>query len=99
MWAGTTGADVFAYQPLTVAHGVLYAINDTGHLLASDAATGLPLADRDLTTDGGFDNCLGVGAGVAVAQHTVFAPCDAGGTVDLAGVQTAVGGLVAYRLP
>jgi len=98
-WAGTTDADVFAYQPLTVANGVLYAINDTGSLLAFDAATGLPLLRRTIALDGGFQQCLGAGAGVAVARHTVFAPCDAGGTVDLLGVQAAPGGLVAYRLP
>ena len=97
-WASTTGVDLFAYQPLTVAGGVLYGINDSGSLLALDGGTGLPLLQRDLALDGGFAQCLGVGAGVAVALHTVFAPCDAGGTVDLAGVPGNAGGLVAYRL-
>lgn len=97
-WVGQTGLDLFAYQPLTVANGVLYGLNDSGQLLGYDAANGLPLLQRDLALDGGFGNCLGVGAGVAVARHTVFAPCDAGGTVDLAGVPSNAGGLVAYRL-
>lgn len=97
-WASTTGLDAFAYQPLTVARGVLYTLNDSGSLLALDGSSGLPLLQRDVAADGGFGNCLGVGAGVAVARHTVFAPCDAGGTVDLAGVDSSPGGLVAYRL-
>jgi outer membrane protein assembly factor BamB len=97
-WASQTGLDVFAYQPLTSANGVLYAINDSGSLLAHEAATGLPLADRSIAVDGTFSQCLGVGAGVAVARNTVFAPCDAGGPADLAGLPADPGGLVAYRL-
>lgn len=98
-WVSSTGLDVFAYQPLTSANGVLYAINDVGSLLAYDATTGLPLLDRPIATDGGHEQCLGVGAGVAVARNTVFAPCDAGGLTDLAGLPASPGGLVAYRLP
>jgi outer membrane protein assembly factor BamB len=97
-WASSTGLDAFAYQPLTVANSVLYAINDSGSLLALDGASGRLLLQRDLASDGDFGNCLGVGAGVAVAEHTVFSPCDAGGTSDLAGVKTSPGGLVAYTL-
>ena len=97
-WTGTTDADVFAYQPVTVANGVLYAMNDAGFLLGFDAATGLPVLRRSIATDGGFDQCLGVGAGVAVARHTIFAPCDAGGPADAAGLAASPGGLVAYRL-
>jgi outer membrane protein assembly factor BamB len=98
-WLSTSGVDAFAYQPVTTANGVLYGINDLGLLLAFDAATGSPLANRLLAADGGFDQCLGVGAGVAVAGGTVFAPCDAGGLSDLAGLPSPAGGLVAYRLP
>lgn len=97
-WRSATGLDVFAYQPLTTANGVLYAINDAGALLAHDAATGVPLLRRSISTDGGFPHCLGVGAGVAVARGMVFAPCDAGGLSDLAGLPSPPGGLVAYRL-
>lgn len=98
-WASTTGVDVFAYQPVTTANGVLYAVNDLGSLLAFDAATGRPVLARPLAADGGFSQCLGVGAGVAVARGTVFAPCDAGGLADLAGLPAPAGGLLAYRLP
>lgn len=98
-WVAATGLDVFAYQPLTSAGGVLYAINDVGSLLAFDAVTGFPLVDRSIARDGRFSQCLGVGAGVAVARNTVFAPCDAGGLADLAGLPASPGGLVAYRLP
>ena len=96
-WVGQTGLDAFAYQPLTAANGVLYAINDSGSLLAYSAATGLPLATRQIALDGGLTQCLGVGAGVAVARNTVFVPCDGGGPVDLAGLPSTAGGLVAYR--
>ncbi len=98
-WLATTGLDVFAYQPLTSANGVVYGINDAGSLLAYDALTGLPLLDRSIALDGKHQQCLGVGAGVAVARNTVFAPCDAGGTVDLAGLPGTPAGLVAYRVP
>lgn len=98
-WLSTTGADAFAYQPLSSANGVLYAINDLGSLLAFDARNGRPLVDRSIAVDGAFTQCLGVGAGVAVARHTVFVPCDAGGLSDLAGLPSPPGGLVAYRLP
>jgi outer membrane protein assembly factor BamB len=93
----TTGLDAFAYQPLTLANGVLYALNDAGFLVGIDAASGAPLLHRLLALDGGFLHCLGVGAGVAVARNTVYAPCDAGGLADLAGVPGPPGGLVAYR--
>jgi outer membrane protein assembly factor BamB len=96
-WASQSGVDVFAYQPLTSANGVVYAINDVGSLLAYDAADGSMVADRSIAADGRFTQCLGVGAGVAVARHTVFVPCDAGGPSDLAGLPGSAGGLVAYR--
>jgi outer membrane protein assembly factor BamB len=96
-WAGASDVDLFSYQPVTVADGVLYVINDVGVLVVADASTGLPLARRPIALDGGFDECLGVGAGVAVARHTVFVPCDAGGRHDLAGLPSPAGGLVAYR--
>ncbi|MDQ3106985.1 MAG: PQQ-binding-like beta-propeller repeat protein, partial [Actinomycetota bacterium] len=97
-WASTTTTDLFAYQPLTLANGVLYVINDLGMLVAIDAGGGAPLMHRPIAVDGGFQQCLGVGAGVAVARHTVYVPCDAGGPVDLAGVPSSPGGVVAYRL-
>ena len=93
----TTGPDLFAYQPLTLANGVLYAVNDAGFLVGIDAASGAPLLHRPIAVDGGFAHCLGVGAGVAVARNLVYAPCDAGGLADLAAVPGPPGGLVAYR--
>jgi len=98
-WISTTGVDVFAYQPLTVANGVVYAVNDLGSLVALDGASGRTLLERDIARDGGFTQCLGVGAGVAVARGTVYAPCDAGGLADLLALPSPPGGLVAYRLP
>ena len=98
-WVTTTDADLFSYQPVTVANDVVYAINDLGLVLGFDASSGLPLLRRSIAVDGRFDQCLGVGAGVAVAHHTVFVPCDAGGLHDLAGLPSPAGGLVAYRLP
>jgi outer membrane protein assembly factor BamB len=97
-WLGTTGPDLFAYQPLTLAGGALYAINDAGFLVVVDAGSGRPIMQRLISLDGGFDHCLGVGAGVSVARNTVYVPCDAGGLNDLAGLPGPAGGLVAYRL-
>lgn len=96
-WASTSDLDLFAYQPVTLANGVVYGINDSGVLFGIDAASGARLLTRQLSADGGFVQCLGVGAGVAVAHNTVFAPCDAGGPNDLAGLPGSPGGLVAYR--
>ena len=96
-WLSTTGLDVFAYQPVTLANGVLYAINDTGFLVGIDAASGAPLLHRSIAADGGLASCLGVGAGVAVARNLVYVPCDAGALNDLAGLPGPAGGLVAYR--
>jgi glucose dehydrogenase len=96
-WVATTASDLFAYQPITLANGVLYTINDLGMLVALDARTGAPVVQRSIATDGGSTQCLGVGAGVAVARNTVFVPCDAGGPSDLAGAPGSPGGVVAYR--
>ena len=98
-WTSTTTTDLFAYQPLTLANGVLYTINDLGLLVGLNARDGVPVLHRPIAVDGGFRQCLGVGAGVAVARNTIFVPCDAGGPVDLAGVPVSAGGLVAYRAP
>lgn len=98
-WASTTGVDAFAYQPLTLANGVLYTLTDLGVLLALDAATGAVVLHRPVAPDVGRgpDGCLGAGAGVAVARGTVYVPCDAGGQDDLLGVDGSPGALVAYR--
>ncbi len=95
-WVSASFEDLFAYQPLSLANGVLYTINDAGFLVAIDAASGVPLLHRQIATDGDFEQCLGVGAGVAIARNLVFAPCDAGGLHDLAGLPSPSGGLVAY---
>jgi hypothetical protein len=95
-WVSATGLDLFAYQPVTLANGVLYGINDAGFFVGIDAASGAPLLHRPIAVDGGFQQCLGVGAGVAVARNLVFVPCDAGGPNDLAGLPGSAGGLVAY---
>jgi outer membrane protein assembly factor BamB len=94
-WASTTGTDIFAYQPLTYANGVLYGLNNFGVLTAFDAETGRVLLHRPVGLDVGGKWCGGAGSGVAVARNTVFAPCDAGmGGLPGAGP----GALVAYRL-
>jgi outer membrane protein assembly factor BamB len=98
-WLASTGSDLFAYQPVSTANGVLYTINDAGHLLAFDAATGRQLLDRLIAADGRYEHCLGVGAGVAVSRGTVLVPCDAGGLADLAALPAPPGGLIAYRVP
>lgn len=98
-WVSTTGADAFAYQPLTAANGVLYTLTDMGHLVAADAASGAVILHRAVGTDLGRDvtGCLGAGAGVTVARGTVYVPCDGGGLDDVAGLPGSPGALVAYR--
>lgn len=98
-WVSQSGADVFAYQPLTLANGVLYTITDMGVLLGFEAATGAPILQRSIGADAGLGagDCLGAGAGVAVARNTVYVPCDAGGPNDIAGLPGTPGALVAYR--
>jgi polyvinyl alcohol dehydrogenase (cytochrome) len=99
-WASTSGEDLFSYQPMTVANGVLYTINDAGYLVAFDAATGAVLLHRPLWSDvsGTPNQCFGLGAGVTVAHHTVVAPCDAGNPL-IAPDMPGTGWVVAYRLP
>lgn len=97
-WVSQSGVDVFSYQPVTAVNGVVYKINNIGVLTAVATKSGLPVTNRVIANDGGFAHCIGVGAGVAVARHTVFVPCDAGGLNDLAGVPGKAGGLVAYRV-
>lgn len=96
-WASSTGVDVFAYQPLTLANSVLYTINDPGFFMAFDASSGASLLNRLISEDAGVDLCTGVGAGVAVARNTVYVPCDAGGRADAAGGEGDPGALVAYQ--
>lgn len=96
-WLSGSGPDVFAYQPVTVANGVVFTITDFGVLAGVGTKSGRTVVQRVLSVDGGFQQCIGVGAGVAVARHMVFAPCDAGGLVDLAGLPASPGGVVAYR--
>jgi hypothetical protein len=72
---------------------VVYTITDLGHLVAFETTTGRMLLQRPINLDARVTTCLGTGAGVAVARHTVYAPCDAGGFL-LGGF---TGGIVAYR--
>lgn len=97
-WASSTGVDAFAYQPLTLANGVLWALTDLGVLVAVDAGTGLVRLHHAVAPDVGRgpDGCLGAGAGVAVARGMLYVPCDAGGQDDLLGVEGPSGALVAY---
>ncbi len=97
-WLSQSGVDAFSYQPVTAANGVVYKINNVGVLTAVATKSGLPVTNRVIALDGGFRQCIGVGAGVAVARHMVFVPCDAGGLNDLAGLPSQAGGLVAYRV-
>lgn len=96
-WLTLTEIDALAYQPVSAASGVIYTINNLGSLLAFDGSSGLPILSRSIAADGGFVQCLGVGAGVAIARNMVYAPCDAGGLHDLAGLPHTPGGLVAYQ--
>jgi polyvinyl alcohol dehydrogenase (cytochrome) len=96
-WLSSTEIGLFSYGPVTHANGVIYAVNDAGFLVASDAATGVVLSRSLISSAGQVGQCLGVGSGVAVARNTVYAPCNGGGAPDLAGLPGDPGGIVAYR--
>lgn len=86
-WALSNGSDAVRYQPTTVANGVVYTLTNTGHLLARDVTTGLPVLQRDVAGDVGESSCFTLGAGVSIARNTVYVPCDGASMI------------VAYRPP
>lgn len=66
--------DIIHYQSVSTANGVVYVMDNGGHLNAVDAATGLPLLKRPLSLDtpsAAYD--LGGSAGVSIARNTVYA--------------------------
>lgn len=65
------------YQPVTVANGVLYALDNTGLLHLVDTATGVEVAQRALSVDAG-DACATISGGIAIARNTIYATCDIG---------------------
>lgn len=71
-WYSPVG-DGFHYEGVSVANGVAYSIDQYGNLDVTDEATGLPLARRPMTFDGGVDAATIGSAGVAIARGTVFA--------------------------
>jgi outer membrane protein assembly factor BamB len=95
------------YQPMTVANGVAYTVGNNGHLFAFDAKTGAVVLDQQLADPSGIVCGSAAGAGVSVAQNTVYAACDSatGGPLGpLAALPTyglvslSGGAVFAYRL-
>jgi outer membrane protein assembly factor BamB len=110
-WASPVG-DVVHYQALSTANGVVYAVDSGGDLDAWDASSGAPLLRRPIGVDGQTTTEGLSSAGIAIADHTVFAQVGAGllSAVSSAGAQSSLpsqlqtstftsGLLVAYRLP
>lgn len=72
VWAAPL-AGVTQFQPVSVANGVVYVMDNYGFLNAFDAETGLPLMKRPIGIDGG-DNAADLSSqGVSIANGTVFA--------------------------
>jgi outer membrane protein assembly factor BamB len=71
-WA-TPIADGVHYQSVSVAAGVVYTVDGDGFLDAVDAATGSILLRRPMTVDAIAPTASLSSAGIAVADHTVFA--------------------------
>jgi polyvinyl alcohol dehydrogenase (cytochrome) len=71
-WASPV-LDGLHYQSVTVANGVVYAVDGNGFLNGWDAATGLPLLKQPMASDTGNNNEANQGSsGVAVARHRLF---------------------------
>jgi hypothetical protein len=70
-WALPVG-DPNHFQSVTVANGVVYAIDNEGTLTMVDAANGLPIARRLLSLDAGGSVASTASQGVAVARHSLY---------------------------
>lgn len=89
-WATPVG-DVVHYQSTSSADSVVWTTDTAGNLDAFDATTGQLLARRSLSADAGAPVTNDTSAGVAIAEHKLFAA--AGG----AGYSSATGYVIAYR--
>jgi outer membrane protein assembly factor BamB len=66
-------ADVFHWQSVSAANGLVYSTDLFGSLTIVDAATGSLVAKRDMATDSG-ESASGVSSGgVSIARHKVYA--------------------------
>jgi outer membrane protein assembly factor BamB len=83
--------DGIHYQSTSVADGVVWTEDNTGSLLAFDAKTGDPLVHQSIAADSQTASPNLTSAGVAIAEHMVFAAAGGGG------YSTTTGYLVAYR--
>lgn len=70
-WAAPVGDGVH-YQPVSVANGVVYTVDNGGFLSVYDAATGSELLRAATAVDGGPDNATLSSGGVTIARHTVL---------------------------
>lgn len=61
------------FQPVSVANGIAYTINNLGVLYGLDTATGLPAVVKVLSLDAGDITVDAGSAGVAIARNTVYA--------------------------
>jgi outer membrane protein assembly factor BamB len=87
-WAAKYPESTGHYQPVSVANGIVYTINNKGELLAFDARTGKILLKKLIVASTG--PCVwSAGGGVAIANGYVYAACDKGG--DGGGIVVAYG--------
>lgn len=83
-WVGPIQG-ITAYNPVTVANGVVYVVDGAGFLNGFDAATGLQVLKRNLSDDSGvFMGSASTSSGIAVARNTIYV--------------AAVGHVLAYRI-
>ena len=72
-WVGSTDLDLFAYQPVTVANGVLYAITDAGYLIGVDSSNGFPLLRRSSPSRAGSPTASASEPGSLWQEHRLRA--------------------------
>lgn len=67
-------ADVFHYESVSTANGVVYVSDLYGNLNALDAETGVPLLKRSIAADLGQSVAGVQSGGIAIARNTLYVP-------------------------
>lgn len=65
-------ADGVHFQSVTTANGVVYVVDSAGFLNIFDAATGVPVQKRFMSTDTGASAADQSSQGIAIARNTVY---------------------------
>lgn len=72
-WAAPVGPGPQHFQPVSVANGVAYTMNNTGDLTAIDTALGVIVMRRNLALDTGTWSGDLSSQGVSIARNTIYA--------------------------